>query len=324
MLRQGPGMLPERGYIRAEGLGDQPKTPGDQAEGLRRLLLRPSLRVLTVVGARQGLGATSVVVNLAAALARAGKQVVVLDENLAHDNVANALALKPRFDLLNAVRDDMPWRDIVLHTATGVHVLPVARAMQALPGLSGAERERLLESLTAASTGMDVALVDATTDGHSVCASLSGDEPLLMVLNASAEGITESYALLKQMAAHNGRQAFDLVVNKARNQQEARTVFDNMAQVAQRHMQVSLKYMGHIPLDENIKRATQQRRPLVEMLPDAPASRAFIELARNLVLLPAAEKGGSNALNQLLQRLLQQKPGLSKRKSGQSVVQAAR
>lgn len=307
----------ERGFTQAEGLRDQ-------AEGLRRLLLRASLRVVTVVGARAGLGATSVVVNLAAALARAGKQVLVLDENLAHDNVANALALKPRFDLLNAVRDAMPWRDILLHTATGVHVLPLARAMQALPGLSGAERERLLESLTAASWGMDVVLVDATTDGHSVCASLSGDEPLLLVLNATADGITESYALLKQMAAHNGRQAFDLVVNKARNEQEARTVFDNMAQVAQRHMQVSLKYLGNIPLDENLHRAAQQRRPLVEMLPDAPASCAFFELARKLMLLPAAKKDGSNALNQLLQRLLQQKPGLTTRKTVQSVAQLVR
>jgi flagellar biosynthesis protein FlhG len=291
-LRQGLSMLSERGF--------------DQAEGLRRLLVRASLRVVTVVGARPGLGATSVVVNMAAALARAGKQVLVLDENLAHDNVANAL------------RDDMPWRDIVLHTASGIHVLPVARAMQALPRLSGGERERLLESLTAASRGMDVVLVDATTDGHSVCASLSGDEPLLLVLNATADGITESYALLKQMAAHNGRQAFDLVVNKARSAQEARTVFDNMAQVAQRHMQVGLKYLGHIPLDDKLIRATQLHRPLVEMLPDAAASCAFIELARNLMLLPAAEKGGSNALNQLLQRLVQQK------NTGLRVLQTAR
>jgi len=297
--------LSKRDFNKVEGLRDQ-------AEGLRRLLERASLRVVTVVGARPGQGATSVVVNLAAALARAGKQVLILDENLAHDNVANALALKPRFDLLNAVRDDMPWRDILLRMANGVNVLPVARAMQALSTLSGAERERLLESLTAASWGMDVVLVDATTDGHSVCASLSGDEPLLLVLNATVDGITDSYALLKQMAVHHGRRVFDLVVNKARSEQEARTVFDNMAQVAKRHMQVGLKYLGNIPLDENFNRATRQHCPLLEIFPEAPASAAFIELARNLMLLPAAEKDGNNALNELLQRLLQQKSGLAK------------
>lgn len=280
----------------------------DQAEGLRRLLERPSLRVLTVVGANRGLGATSVVVNLAAALAHANKQVLILDENLAHDNVANALGLKPRFDLLNAVRDAMPLRELMLHAANGIKVLPVARAMQALPKLSGIERERLLQRLTAASMGMDVVLVDATPDGHSVCASLSVDEPLLLVLNATADGITESYALLKQMAVQNGRMAFDLVVNKARNEREARTVFDNMAQVAQRNMQVRLTYLGSIPQDESLAQAARICRPLLEVFPDAAASQAFVGLARKLMLLPAAEKNGSNALGHLLQRLLQQAP----------------
>jgi len=278
----------------------------DQAEGLRRLLVRPSLRVITVVGASQGLGATSVVVNLAAALVRAGKKILILDENVAPDNVANTLALKPRYDLLNSVRDNMAWRDVVLKTQTGLHVLPVAKAMRAMSKLDDREGERLLENLMAASFGMDVVLVDATADGHSVCASLSGDEPLLLILNATADGITESYALLKKMAVHHGRQAFDLVVNKAHSEQEALTVFANMARVAEQHLQVKLKYLGNIPLDENVNRATVMHHPLVDVNPDAPASCAFIELARNLMLLPAAEKEG--ALNQMILRLLQQGP----------------
>lgn len=282
------------------------KRDADQAEGLRRLLLPPSMRVVTVLGARNGLGATSVVVNLAAALARAGREVLVLDENLTHDNVANTLALKPRYDLMNAVRGDKSWHEVMLQATSGVHVLPVARAMQALSVLGEAERERLLECLNAATQGMSVVLVDAAADGQSVCASLSGDTPLLLVLNPTASGITESYALLKQMAAHNGRQAFDIVVNKARNEEEARAVFNNMAQVAQRHLQVRLAYLGNIPQDEKLKRSTQLCRPIMEVFPDAPASRALGELARNLMLLPAVESDGSNALTLVMQRMLRQ------------------
>lgn len=280
----------------------------DQAEGLRQLLIRPSLRVLTVIGARKGLGATSVVVNLAAALARANKKVLVLDENLAHDNVANSLALKPRLDLLNALRDEIPVRDILLNASNGIKILPLARAMQALPTLNEAERERLLVSLSAASMGMDVVLVDATPEGHSVCASLSADESLLLVLNATAGGITESYTLLKQLSAQNGRMDFDLVVNKARNEAEARLVYENMARVAQQHMKINLRYLGNIPFDPEIERATKLRRPLLEMSADSISARAFIGLAQQLMLLPATKKHGSNAMSQLIHRLLQQEP----------------
>jgi len=53
----------------------------DQAEGLRRLLSRDALRIITVVSATAGVGKTSAVINLAVALARAGREVLILDES---------------------------------------------------------------------------------------------------------------------------------------------------------------------------------------------------------------------------------------------------
>jgi flagellar biosynthesis protein FlhG len=278
----------------------------DQAAGLRRLLVRSSSRVVTVVGARDGLGATSMVVNLAAVLASSGKDVLVLDENLSHDNVANTLALKSRYDLLNVVRGDKTWQDVMLRGTEGVRVLPVARAIQSLPKLDEAQRGQLLESLIAAATDMDVVLIDAARAGHSVCASLSGDEPLLLILNATASGITESYALLKQMAMHNGRQAFDIVVNKVGSEREALAVFDNMAQVAHRHLQVHLEYLGYIPVDEKLKRATQLCRPVIEAFPAAQATYAIREIAQGLMRTPSTADEGHDALGGVMQRLMRQ------------------
>jgi flagellar biosynthesis protein FlhG len=273
---------------------------------LRRLLTRSSSRVVTVVGARDGLGATSIVVNLAAVLGSSGKDVMILDENLSHDNVANTLALKARHDLLNVVRGDKTWQDVMLRGPEGVRVLPVARAMQSLPKLDEAQRECLLGSLIAAAKDMDVVLIDAARAGHSVCASLSGDEPLLLVLNATASGITESYTLLKQMAMHNGRQAFDIVINKVGNEREALAVFDNMAQVAHRHLQVHLEYLGYIPVDEKLKRATQLCRPVIEAFPAAQASYAIREIAQGLLRAPGVVEEGHDALGSVMQRLMRQ------------------
>lgn len=279
----------------------------DQAEGLRRLLSRSSARVVTVVGARSGLGATSVVVNLASAWAHSGKDVLILDEHLTQNNVANTLALKPRYDLLNVVRGDMALREVMLRGGDGVQILPVARAMQALARLGEAEREKLLESLTQAARGADVVLVDAAArEGHSVCASLSGDEPLVLVLNGTASGITESYAMLKQMALHNGRQVFDIVVNKVGDEREAKAIFNNMAQVAQRNLQVRLEYMGYIPVDEKLKRATQLCRPVIEAFPHAAGAVAFGGLAQNLMHAKGVADEEASGLARVMQRLIRQ------------------
>jgi len=279
----------------------------DQAEGLRRLLLRASAPVVTVAGASPALGATSLVANLAAVLAQCGKDVLVLDENLSHDNLGNMLALKPRYDLLNAVRRDKPIQEIMLHARQGVRILPAARALRALPQLSAPERGRLLECLAEASRGMDMVLVDAATDGSwHVSSSLAPEQPLLLVLNATAAAITESYALIKRMATEEGRQRFEIVVNKARGEQEAQMVFGNVADVARRHLHVRIEYLGYIPADEKLRRAAQLSRPVVEAFPAAPSARAFGELGRRLLQLPAGGDERREGLPEVMQRLLRQ------------------
>ncbi|GAB4119602.1 MAG: MinD/ParA family protein [Sideroxydans sp.] len=274
----------------------------DQASGLRALLARSRARVITVLGARDGLGATSLVTNLAAIFARTGKQVLVLDENRSPANVAQTLGLRARYDLLQAARGDKTWHEVLLQDDAGVALLPLARAMENLPQLAGAERTRLLESLLAATTGRDVVLVDAARGGASLCASLSGAEPLLLVLNPTASGITESYALLKQMALQNGRQAFAIVVNRVGSEHEALTVFDNMARVARHHLQVRLDYLGYIPLDEKMKRATQLHRPVVEVFPASAASLALREVAQGMLHAPAVP--GPDGLDGVIGRLM--------------------
>jgi flagellar biosynthesis protein FlhG len=282
----------------------------DQAEGLRRLLVRASTRVVTVAAARIGMGATSVVVNLAATLARTGKDVLVLDENLSHDSVGNLLTVKPRFDLLDAVRRDKTLREIMPSTPQGVRVLPAARAIRALPQLSLPQREYLLECMAEASAGVDVVLVDAAAAGeHGISASLAKEQPLLLVMNTTAYAITESYAMLKRMATQDGRRNFGIVVNKARNEEEARTVFGNVAQVASRHLHARVEYLGYIPVDEKLKRATQLCRSVTEAFPAAPSAVAFSELGRSLLALPAAGDKTDGGLPDAVQRLmLQQVP----------------
>ncbi|CAH1198350.1 Flagellar synthesis regulator FleN [Candidatus Nitrotoga sp. BS] len=280
----------------------------DQAEGLRRLLVRASTRVITVAAARAGFGATSVVVNLAASLARAGKEVLILDESQSLDNVSNMLALKSRHDLLHAIRCGKSMREIMLHDGPqNIRILPVARAIQALPTLCAQEREHLLESLAEVSCDVDVVLVDATTYRDTdITGSLAPNQPLMLVMNSTPSAITESYALIKRMAMQDGHQHFGIVVNKACNEQAARLVFGNMAQVARQHLQVCVEYLGYIPFDEKLKRAAQLGRPVLDVFPAAQSTLAFGDLGRNLMLLPTAVNKESGGLANIMQRLIRQ------------------
>lgn len=287
----------------------------DQAEGLRRLLVSNQARVITVVAGKAGVGRTSATINLAAALARIGKDVLVLDENHAPDNLLDRLGLYAKHDLLDAAQGKCAPGEAVLATG-GISVLHTARAMREFPKLNRIEQQRMEGVLTEVSSGMDVMLVDAAmpatsrikglTGQAAVSSSLANEAALLVVADATASGITESYALIKRLALENARLHFGIVVNKATDERAAKTVFENMARVARHNLAARLEYFGHIPNDDRLKRATQLGRPVVEAFPGAVSAKLYMELAQKLLRLPMRQDEAEGGISRVIQNLVRQ------------------
>jgi len=68
-------------------------------------LLRP-VRVIAVTGGKGGVGKTSVAVNLATALARRGRRVVLMDGDLGLANADVLLGLSPPYTLAHVLADE--------------------------------------------------------------------------------------------------------------------------------------------------------------------------------------------------------------------------
>lgn len=279
----------------------------DQAEGLRRLLVRNQTQVITLVAGKQGVGRTSMTINLAATLAGAGKDVLVLDENPAPHNLTDSLGLFARYDLLDVVQGRCQLREAVL-TGGGYAILPVARLMRVLTRLNPAEQQCMTNALTEVSGGVDVVLVDgAILDVHTaVSSSLASGVRLLVVMDPTASGITESYSLIKRLALEHARLRFEVVVNKAPGEQVARLVFGNMEQVARAHLDAKLDYLGCIPLDERQKRATQLARPVIEAYPAAVAAKACQILSQNVLHKTVPQDEMQGGISQMMENLIAQ------------------
>ena len=76
--------------------------------------------------------------------------------------------------------------------------------------------------------------------------------------------------------------------------------------MAWQNLQVRLEYMGYIPLDEKLKRATQLCRPVVEAFPNAQSSVEFGELAQSLIYAKGVADGEVSGLARVMQRLIRQ------------------
>ena len=79
------------------------KFVSDQAAGLRRLLGQPGFQVITVMSGQQGAGKTAATANLAVALARSGRDVLIVDQDRHGRGACAALGLTPRYDVADVV-----------------------------------------------------------------------------------------------------------------------------------------------------------------------------------------------------------------------------
>src|SRR4030066_769352 len=88
---------------------------------------------------------------------------------------------------------------------------------------------------------------------------------------------------------------FTILVNSAQNSQEAKEVFKKISMVADRFLgNLAIDYLGFIPFDEKLPLAVKHQRPVLEIYPQAPSSRSFVEVARILAEKPLPEASTGN------------------------------
>jgi flagellar biosynthesis protein FlhG len=274
----------------------------DQADGLRRLLMPDFVRVITVTSGSAAAGKTTTVISLAAALAHAGKKVLVIDENVGAGNVCATLGLNAHRDLLDVIRRDKTLDEVIVAGRDGIRVLPAGRGMMVLEKLSADDKAHLTSSFANIDGPVDVILIDSAPgrDSRSLPLALSSHE-IVLVVSPDPGSITAAYALMKHISGHHeSKRHYHILFNKTAREGDARKIFDNMESVAKRYLAVTLQLLGFLPYDAKHCLG----RGLAEAHPDTHSGSVFRIAAEALVNWPCQD-GEGPGLERFMQSLLQ-------------------
>ena len=276
----------------------------DQAAGLRRLFGEAQLQVITFSAGGEGLGRSLAVANIATVLARLGKEVLILDENAAVDDVASCFGLTGAYDLLDVLNGERYLAEVLLPVMPGLHILPAAAAVKKLGTLPLRQQQAFTDAMQSLERPIDVILVDA-----SICHPF-GFSPFglaahetVVVLSASSASITEGYTLIKKVSHNFARRHFRILINKVKNHPDACSIFDNIADVAEQRGIARLEFAGAVPLDDAMRQAGQLCRPVVAAFPESPAACAYRDIAADMLKWRQAQSD-SGGVKQFFQQLL--------------------
>ncbi|NML32072.1 MinD/ParA family ATP-binding protein [Paraburkholderia antibiotica] len=256
------------------------KVVSDQAEGLRRMLARKGARVIAVTGAAVGVGSTTVAVNLAAALAQQGKDVLVIDECVGERSVSVMLGgLRGAGNFAAAMRGEIPVDFAAARHALGFSVLAASRNNR--EGHTAADFSVLLGG------SADIVLIDAQLDEQSHLSELAKQaHDVMIVTRVSAQAITEAYACMKRLHYAHALAQFRVLANHVQSVHDAQAAFANLAGVASRYLSVALEDAGCIAADVRMARALELSRCVVDAFPSTPAARDLRHLAAELQYWP--------------------------------------
>ena len=243
----------------------------------------PRGTILAVTSGKGGVGKTNVVINLAASLARFGHRVGIIDADFGLGNIDVLLGLTPAFHVGHVLTGEKNITDIAIQGPLGVRIIPAGSGIRELTALNAVQWRRFHKIIQAVSAELDFLLIDTAAGiSDNVVDLLQLAERVLVVTSYDPAAIVDAYAMIKILTTAERKRDIGIVVNATRDADEAGVVFRQLDIAATKFLDRSLRFDGYIVSDPGVREAVLGQRPIVDHLPQSPASRCFRILASRL------------------------------------------
>ncbi len=249
-------------------------------------------RIAALTSGKGGVGKTVLSANLAAALARRGQRVLVLDADLGLANLDVVLNLYPKFTLHDVFTGKVDLEAAILPAPGGFSVLLAGSGLVEYSRLTPELREQLQRIIDTLTPRFDHILLD-TGAGISdvVLYAVSLADEVLVLATPEPTSMTDAYAMIKVLATQQQRRAIRLIVNQVGRIGEGRVIRNQLQLVVDRFVvpllpeggaPPVLELVGEVPLDPGVREAVQKRQLLLELLPGCAAARAVEAIAAKI------------------------------------------
>jgi flagellar biosynthesis protein FlhG len=272
------------------------KDKKDQAASLRKLTSsgRTTLnennkgmhtpRVISVTSGKGGVGKTNIVSNLAYLLSSLGKKVFVLDADMGLANLDVLLGLTPEYNLQHVFNGEKKLADIIVEGPGGMKILPASSGVQELSELTKEQKLYLLSEFDSLSERIDILLIDtgAGISSNVMYFNIAAQEKIVVV-TPEPTSITDAYAIMKVMSKKYSENSFKLIVNEAKDEDEAKSLYYNLSSVGEQFLGISIDYLGYIVNDNHVPKAVRNQKLVTMLYPKAASSMCFVQLTKKIL-----------------------------------------
>ncbi|WP_036191682.1 AAA family ATPase [Marinobacter lipolyticus] len=233
-------------------------------------------RTVAITGGKGGGGKTSVALNLGLTLAREGSRVLLLDGDTDLANVSIMLGQYPRMTLANVISGECVLGDVIMAVDHDLHIVPGASGVQECLDMGTAASLDILKALHRLENRYDYIITDTAAGLQAVgLHMIAASELACVVVTPDPASLTDAFSLIKVLQRRGYKRVPSVLVNMAQGASQARSVFQRLDLAAQRHLGLSLHYLGAVWRDETLRQSVLNQRPVALMPSSDPSCRQF-------------------------------------------------
>ena len=276
-------------------------------ENLPRKVTKPKtfkdIKIYSVASGKGGVGKTNVVVNLAIALQKKGKRVLVIDADLGLANIHVILGLYPKKTLYDVFFGGIALKEAIMEGPEGIKIIPGGSGILKMTTIE-ASNEKKFEEAFMDLDDIDVILIDIGAGiSMNLMSFITFSQEVLMVTTPEPTAMTDAYGVIKVISELGLKKKIKIIVNRVSNAEIAETTFERLSNTVYNFLDIELENLGYISDDVRVSNAVMERTPFIVLYPNSLASKC-IDTICNKVMDDKTKNIKINTINDVYNRLI--------------------
>lgn len=240
-------------------------------------------RVICITSGKGGVGKTNFTTNLAIALSKLNKRIVVIDADLGLANVDVISGVVPKYTLLDVIKYDKDITEIMNIGPNGIRIISGGSGILDLVDMRDEDLKILINNFNKINEYADIILIDTGAGlSKSVLSFVMAATEVIIVTTSEPTSITDAYAMIKSIGLKDKNKIVNIVVNRVENFDDGKLAFEKLKNVTNKFLDMEIKKLGFLFEDIHVRKAVKQQKPFVLEFPNTLVSKNISNIALKL------------------------------------------
>ncbi len=241
-------------------------------------------KLISILSGKGGVGKTVIVYNLADAIARMGKRVLVVDADVNFGNQHVLANINVDYGFRQFAKGELSLKEAVVKVSQRVSLLASVNSIGLFDEIDIPTIANCINQIRTNSENYDIVLIDHSSGVNKHSSVMAyGSDIVLTVLVPELTSISDSYGLFKYLHDINENLDCRFLVNHAETSSEAEYIYAKLCAVAERFVESIPKYFGFLKENDDFRKAVASQKTIFDSNPNSQAITELNVLVHKLL-----------------------------------------